>query len=253
MKKVITKEKFESLCSAESYLLSALSEEEGIGIYNEKRLHKILKRCISERESCFEVKVGKYTADVLLDGHIYEIQCAGLYPLKDKIAYYLSDTEYEITVVHPLIVKRTIIRAEMETGEVARVRRSPKKERVEDILPMLFHLAHAFESGRFSLCLVSVEVEEYRYSEAVRYRKSGKYDSELFPTTLVEIEELSSPRDFERFIPEELRGREFSPAEYIPHTPLKARDAYSALKFLAEVGLLKRGKDGRRVLYRTVD
>lgn len=246
-------ERFNSLCSARRYLLSALSEEEGIGIYNEKRLHKILKRSICDRESCFEVKVGKYTADILADGRIYEIQCAGLYPLKDKIAYYLAETDCEITVVHPLVVKRTIIRAERETGEVARVRRSPKKEKVEDALPMLFHLAHAFESGRFSLSLVLIEVEEYRYSEAVRYRRSGKYDSELFPTAFVGIEEFSSPRDFERFIPSELRGREFSPAEYIPHTPLKARDAYSALKFLAEVGLLHRRKDGRRVLYRTVD
>lgn len=246
-------ERFNSLCSARSYLLSALSEEEGIGIYNEKRLHKILKRSICDCESCFEVKVGGYTADILEDGHIYEIQCAGLYPLKDKIAYYLGETDYEITVVHPLVVKRTIIRAERETGEVARVRRSPKKEKVEDALPMLFHLAHAFESGRFSLSLVQIEVEEYRYSEAVRYRRSGKYDSELFPTAFVGIEEFSSPRDFERFIPSELRGREFSPAEYIPHTPLKARDAYSALKFLAEVGLLSRRKDGRRVLYSTVD
>lgn len=253
MKGIITKEKFEALCASESYTLSALSEEEGIGIYNEKRLHKILKRSICDRESCFEVKVGKYTADILADGRIYEIQCAGLYPLKDKIAYYLAETDCEITVVHPLIVKRTIIRAEREMGEVARVRRSPKKERVEDILPMLFHLAHAFESGRFSLSLVLIEVEEYRYSEAVRYRRSGRYDSELFPTAFVGIEEFSSPHDFERFIPSELRGREFSPAEYIPHTPLKARDAYSALKFLAEVGLLSRRKDGRRVLYRTVD
>ena len=117
---------------------------------------------------------------------------------------------------------------------------------------MLFHLAHAFESGRFSLCLVSVEVEEYRYSEAVRYRKSGKYDSELFPTTLVGIEELSSPRDFERFIPEELRGREFSPTEYLPYSTLKSRDAYRALKFLSELGLLSRRQEGRRVLYRTM-
>ena len=246
-------DRFNDLCSAESYVLSALSEEEGIGIYNEKRLHKILKRAICRHESCFEVKVGKYTADILEDNRIYEIQCAGLYPLREKIAYYLEQTDFSVCVVHPLVAKRTLIRAERDTGEVARVRRSPKREGVENALPMLFHLASAFKSGRFSLVLPLIEVEEYRYSEAVRGRKSGKYDSELFPTTLVGIEEFSSPRDFERFIPEELRGREFSPAEYIPHTPLKARDAYSALKFLAEVGLLKRCKDGRRVLYRTVD
>ena len=252
MKKVITKEKFESLCSAESYLLSALSEEEGIGIYNEKRLHKILKRCISERESCFEVKVGRYTADILENGRIYEIQCGSMYPLKEKLAYYLGSTEHKVTVVHPLIVKKTLIRADRESGEVLRIKKSPKKESVESLLPDLIYLARAFGNERFSLLLVSLEAEEYRYSEAVRYRKSGKYDSELFPTTLVEIEEFSSPRDFERFIPEELRGREFSPTEYLPYSTLKSRDAYRALKFLSELGLLSRRQEGRRVLYRTM-
>jgi hypothetical protein len=253
MKKIITKEKFEALCAAESYIFSALSEEEGIGIYNEKRLHKILKRSICESESCFEVKVGRYTADILTDGRIYEIQCASLYPLKDKIAYYLDSTDYKVTVVHPLIVKKTLIRAEKETGEILRMKKSPKKESVESLLPDLIYIARAFENEHFSLCLVSIEAEEYRYSEAVRYRRSGKYDSELFPCVLVGIEEFSSPRDFERFIPNEIRGREFSPTEYAPYTSLKGRDAYSALKFLAEIGLLKRRKDGRRVLYSTVD
>lgn len=253
MKKIITKEKFEGLCSAESYILNALSEEEGIGIYNEKRLHRILKRTVCDRESCFEVKVGRYTADILTDGRIYEIQCASLYPLKEKIAYYLDSTDYKVTVVHPLIVKKTLIRAEKETGEILRMKKSPKKESVESFLPDLIYIAHAVRNERFSICLVLIEAEEYRYSEAVRYRRSGKYDSELFPTTLVGVEEFSSPRDFERFIPNELRGREFSPSEYAPYTSLKGRDAYLALKVLAEIGLLKRRKDGRRVLYSTVD
>ena len=248
---MIDKEKFESLCSSESYVHSALSEE-GIGIYNEKRLHRILKRTICPHESCFEVKVGRYTADVLYDGHIYEIQCAGTYPLKDKIAYYLENTDYKVTVVHPLIVKKTLIRAERETGEILRMKKSPKKESVESFLPDLIYIAHAFGHERFSLCFALIEAEEYRYSEAVRYRKSGRYDAELFPTTLVGTEEFSSARDFERFIPEELREGEFSPAEYLPHSSLKSREAYRALKFLAAIALLQRRKEGRRVFYRYV-
>lgn len=246
-------ERFDELCSTESYILSALSEEEGIGIYNEKRLHRILKRAVCQRESCFEVKVGRYTADILEDGRIYEIQCAGLYPLKEKIAYYLEKTDYSVCVVHPLIAKRTLIRAERESGEVLRVRRSPKKESVESVLPMLFHLASAFENDRFSLALPIIEVEEYRYSEAVRGRKSGKYDAESFPQRLIELKELSKPSDFSQFIPRELEGRDFTPAEYAPYSSLKGRDVYSALKFLAEIGLLHRRMEGRRVIYRAVN
>lgn len=244
------KELFRRLCAAESYAIRGLSVEEGIGIYNEKRLHRILKRVLCERESCYEAKVGRYTADVLCDGHIYEIQCAALAPLKDKLAYYLESTDYSVTVVHPIIVKRTIIRAERETGDIAYTRRSPKKEHPEDVLPLLYHLRLFIPDPRFSLLLVLVEVEEYRYSEAVRHRRTGKYDSEVFPVALVEAIELNEISDYVEFLPKELIGKEFSAADYKPYTSLRGRDVYSALNTLADIGIIERIKDGRRVRYK---
>ena len=53
------KELFERLCAAESYRTCDIDADSGIGIYNEKRLHRILKHTFCEREDCFEVKVGK--------------------------------------------------------------------------------------------------------------------------------------------------------------------------------------------------
>ena len=243
-------ERFERLCAAESYSIKGISAEEGIGIYNEKRLHRVLKRTLCDNENCFEIKVGRYTADVLCDGRIYEIQCAALAPLKDKIAYYLESTDYIVTVVHPIIVKRTLIRAERETGEIRHVRRSPKKEYPENVLPMLYHLREFVSNERFSLILPLVEVEEYRYSEAVRYRKTGKYDAEVFPTALIEAIELSEIADYVEFLPKELIGREFTAKDYRPYTNLLGRDVYSALNFLAYIGLIDRRQEGRRVYYK---
>ncbi len=243
-------ERFERLCAAESYALKGLSQEEGIGIYNEKRLHRILKRTLCDNEACFEVKVGRYTADVICDGQIYEIQCAALAPLKDKIAYYLESTDYGVTVVHPIIVKRTIIRAERETGEICRVRRSPKKEYPENVLPILYPLRSFIQSSRFSLVLALVEVEEYRYSEAVRYRRTGKYDSEVFPTAFVEAIELCEIADYVEFLPKELIGKEFTAKDYQSYTKLRGRDIYSALNLLAHIGLVDRRQEGRRIYYK---
>ena len=244
------KERFASLCAAQSYTVKGLSAEEGIGIYNEKRLHYILKRTFCDNENLLEVKVGRYTADALVDGHIYEIQCAALSPLKDKIGYYLSGTEYEITVVHPIVQKRKIIRAERESGEIAYVRSSPKKERAEDILPMLYHLHEFIGHPRFSILLAIVELEEYRYSNAVRYRKSGKYDSEVFPTKLVEGIILRDVADYVEFLPKELIGKEFDAAEYQKYSALRGRDVYAALNLLAAIGLVDKRKEGRRVFYK---
>lgn len=244
-------ERFATLAAAESYTVKGLSAEEGIGIYNEKRLHRVLKRTFCDNENFFEVKVGRYTADVLCDGHIYEIQCASFAPLTDKIGYYLNETDNFVTVVHPLVVKRKIIRADRESGEISYVRSSPKKARLEDILPKLYYLRDFIGHARFSVIVALVEVEEYRYSEAVRYRKSGKYDNEVFPTKLVELVELREVADYVEFLPAELIGQEFSAADYQPHTRLRGRDLYSALNLLSHIGLIDKRTEGRRSVYRS--
>ncbi len=246
---MIEKEIFDSLCAAESYRVCGLSCESGIGIYNEKRLHKILKRTVCDNEDCFEVGVGRYVADVLADGVISEIQCASLAPLKAKIEYYLKETEFDVRVVLPLIVKRRIIRAERETGEIIRVRNSPKKENIYTALAKLYPIRELLVSPRLCVEVAFIEAEEYRYSERMRFRKKGAYDAELFPTSLVECVSLCGVEDYGKFLPEELKKDEFSAQDFAALTPLSGRDVYSALNTLAALGLLRREKQGRSVRY----
>ena len=243
------RERFARLCASLSYMGNGFSGEEGIGIYNEKRIHRVLKRTLCEREDCFEIKVGRYTADVLDGNQIYEIQCGPLPLLRGKLEYYLNGTEYSVTVVHPIITKRTVIRADRDTGEVIRRRISPLKEKPEKILPMMYNLSEFVSHPRFSMLLVCMEVEEYRFSEAVRYRKSGKYDSEVFPISMGEAIELRGVGDYVEFLPRELIGKSFSASEYEKYTSLRGIDTYSALKTLANMGLIERKKEGRKVIY----
>ena len=245
----VQRERFERLCASLSYVQGASALEEGIGIYNEKRIHRVLKRTLCECEDRFEIKVGRYTADVLDGNQIYEIQCGPLHLLKNKLEYYLGSTEYDVTVVHPIITKRVVIRADRNTGEVIRRRLSPIKERPEKILPMMYNLGEFVSHPRFSILLVCLEVEEYRFSEAVRYRKSGKYDSEVFPIAMGEVIELRGVEDYVEFLPRELIGKEFSASEYERYSSLRGIDTYSALKTLSEIGIIDRKKEGRRVIY----
>ena len=243
------KERFDGLCAAESYRVQGIDAESGIGIYNEKRLHRILKNTVCDSEDCFEVKVGRYVADVLDGDTIYEIQCASFKPLARKLEYYLTETEYKICVVCPMIAKKTVIRAERETGEIARMRVSAKKDGVWNALAKLYPIKHLLANERLSVMVMLIEAEEYRYSEAVRYRKTGKYDSELFPTALADSLTLCGADDYKKFRPEVLRGEEFSAADFAKLTKLKSRDAYSVLNVLSELGLLDRNKQGRNVRY----
>ena len=244
------KELFEELCAAASYRVCDIDSDSGIGIYNEKRLHRILKSTFCQREDCFEVKIGRYIADIATEDRIIEIQCGPFLPLKKKIEYYLENTDYSVLVVHPLIVKRTIIRADRESGEIMRMRTSPKRPTEWNVLAKLYPIAELLASSRVSLKIMLIEAEEYRYSEAVRYRKKGKYDSELFPTKLKDSILLSSKDDYRRFLPDGLPRGEFTAADFTPLVPLHGMDVYSALNSLSAIGLLEREKTGGRVKYR---
>lgn len=244
-------ERFRALAASESYTSADFFEESGIGIYNEKRLHKILKRTLCERESCYEIKIGRYVADICDDGVISEIQCGSLLPLCDKLRYYLDETEYDVCIVHPLVAKRRIIKANKETGEVLSRRLSPKKESEWDGLASLYPIREFLSSPRVSVRFMFVELEEYRFSERMRYRREGAYDSEVFPTELVGCLDLNSPEDYTRFLPNELCGREFSVNEYSALTGVRGMDAYSVLNLLSALGITERKKQGRRVSYKS--
>ena len=77
------------------------SPREAIGTYMEKQMHVALKRYATTDESRYEVKIGPYIADVCEKDRITEIQTGGFYPLREKIAYYLNETEYHVTILHP--------------------------------------------------------------------------------------------------------------------------------------------------------
>ena len=242
--------RFKALCDSESYTSADYFEEQGIGIYKEKRLHKILKRTLCDKESAYEVKVGKYIADICDDGVITEIQCGSLAPLREKLKYYLGQTEYDVCVVHPLVAKRRIIRANKETGEIIRSRLSSAKEGIWHGLAELYPIGELLRSPRLSVRFMFVELEEYRFSEKMRYRKEGAYDREVFPTALLGCEDIDSTEALASFVPKELYGKDFTAAEFTPYTNIRGMNVYSVLNTLAAAGVLDREKRGRGVWYR---
>ena len=237
--------RFESICLELSAPL--YKEREGIGTYNEKRIHRAIKRFICEDESCFEVKVGSSVADVLCDNVIYEIQTGSFYPLTKKIANYLESSEYEVRVVYPIISRRRIVRVDKDSGEVLRSRISGAKQKTTKILPELIYLSSCLKSRRLSFEILSIYAEEHRYSDTIhRYRKSGKRDCEVFPISLEEITLLETTEDFASLLPNELLDAgEFTAAEFMKATGIKNRRAYNALGALCAVGVLEKQKDGK--------
>lgn len=241
---------FSQLCEEDLALHS--SDGDGIGTYNEKRLHRILKRLITENAECYEVKVGKYIADVLERGRITEIQTGCFRTLTDKIEFYLNSTELDITVLHPIICEKKIIRADKETGEIIKISRSTKKERPSDALAELYFLKNLVPDDRLTVRLLHVGAEEYRFSEMRRYCREGRYDSDLRPVAITGETVLRSVEDWKGLIPEELYGVEFSASDFERATRLRGRRRYYALSALVDVGILKERAEGRRRLYKVI-
>lgn len=239
-------ERFAALCGREAERADGTAGER-FELYAEKRLHRILKDFISENEETQEQSVGKYTADVLVGEEIFEIQTKSLRPLLPKLSYYLENTEYRVTVVHPILAEKTLIRAERETGEVLSVRKSPKRSTVFDGLAELYWLSSLLPNERFCVKFFLLRADEVRYSERVRYRKKGAYDSELFPRELLDEVVLREKEDYRLFLPEGLS--DFTAAEYAVFSKLRGRKLYSALNTLCAIGVLRKEQEGKKYRY----
>ena len=239
-------ERFAWLCEEEAAVVER-GNGEAIGTYGEKRLHRILKRFVCADIHGHEVRVGRYVADVLCDGRITEIQTGSLRPLLPKLRSYLEQTDYDVTVLHPILAEKTLFRMEKETGELLSKKRSPKKARIEDALCELYWLSEIFPSPRLTVQVLLIRADEHRFSERMRYRKEGAYDSELYPRALLDCVTWHTAEDFAPFLPPECDS--FTAAEYAKHSKLKNRKLYSALNFLCAAGLLTREKEEKHYRY----
>ncbi len=239
-----TAEEFQAICQEEAARVE--HERTGIGTYGEKRLHRALKRWVVDDERQYEIPVGRSIADVRTEEGIFEIQTKNLRALLPKLRHYLEVTDCPITVIHPLLASKRVVRVERDTGEVLRTRRVYRGGRLIDGIPSLYPLGEVLSDPRIRVMLVRIEADEYRYSERIRYRKEGAFDAELFPRKLVEWVTLVSPEDYRAFLPEE---NAFCAAEYGAWSGLKGRDLYSALNLFCTLGLLRRQAEGRKYRY----
>ncbi len=246
--------RFSRLCHEE---LSREKERDGIGLLEEKRLHSILKRWVSDDFETHEQKITgqgekprRFVADVLTkDDEIFEIQTADLYPMQKKIEFYLSETDHTVTVVHPLIGKKEILWMHPETGEITKAR-SPLREGVLHGVAQLKAFIPYLDTPRFRLIFPVIEAQEYRLQDG--WGKGGKRGShryELLPRALIEVYRLSTREDFCAHFPEV--PAEFTAKEFGKSTRLRGYDLYDALAVFEGLGIIEKcGTRARAALWR---
>lgn len=245
-----------------------------IGTLREKRLHAAIKLYVCPDESCHERAVAdvipadgvpgkgrRMVADILTDGHIFEVQTGGFYPLKDKISRYLSHTPYRVTVIHPIPAVKYLSWIDPEDGNIISRSRSPKKGRVKDVAKELYWLSDFIGNPRFAIRLLLLEVEEYRLADGWgRDGKRGSNRYERFPTALLGDVTLASPGDYAAyFLPASLSEPHtdgsyplFTASAYAKATGIRGRATYSVIHLLERLHLVEESEEkvGRATAWR---
>lgn len=238
---------------------------DGIGTLGEKQMHAAIKRFICADESKHEIKLDKprdnsdgkakarrFVADILDGKTVYEIQTGSFAPLVKKIQWILDNTDYNITVIHPMAETKWV-NLLGDDGNIERRFKSPKRERVEDIASELYYLRDFISCPRFSLVILMLEAEQYKKNVETKKRRGAKYQKyELIPMNLLRAHIFYGVEDYKRFLPESLEEK-FTVKQFSNATKIRGRDAYSMVHTLCYLGLAREcGKEGRSMVYSKV-
>ncbi len=214
--------------------------EMGIGTLSEKRMHAMLKRYVCPNEDFHEVGVEgtRYVSDVRIGNEIYEIQTGSFYPMKKKIAYYLEHTDCNVTVVHPIPAVRWMSWVEPETMEI-HPRRKVAGKKATLLLPELYYLSEHLGNPRLRFRVLLLEVHDFRLLNGWSGdRKKGSDRYERIPLSLIDEIDLNTPDDFQTFLPDTLPAH-FTVKQFSTQTKLRGRNAYSAVRALAALGIVE--------------
>ena len=126
-----------------------------IGTLNEKPLHASLKEWVAEPGDQFEVRVGRYVADIVRGSLLIEIQTGSTFPLKRKLHALLK--HHAVHLVIPIARQKTIITID-EEGHVVSTRKSPKRGELLDVFHQLVSLRDLLGDANFSVEALLIHV-----------------------------------------------------------------------------------------------
>ena len=213
--------------------------DQGVGTLGEKTLHAVLKRMIEPDMGRHEVKLGRYTADVLNERGVFEIQTRNLHKLKPKLTALLP--YYPVTVVVPVIEIKWLLTMDPETGELHGRRKSPKRGKAADLLPDLVYLKLLLKDPNLSFLLVRLEGEQLRKLTGQKRRPVTPL--EFAPTRFLGTVYLKNAEDYAALLPPDL-PKEFTARDLAKALGLPAGQSSAAAGVLCFMGAIR--QVGRR-------
>ena len=219
-----------------------------IGTLGEKTLHAALKRYYEGDNAKHEMPIGSYVADISNEYGITEIQTGAFNKLRSKLTEFLNISP--VRVVYPLPKTKWLLWIDESTGETTKKRKSPKQGSIHDAFFELYKIKPFLTHPNFRLCIVMLNMEEYRYLNGWSVdKKRGSTRCDRIPVEIVEEVNFRTLRDYKQFIPDGLHEG-FTSKEYGKAINRNIRTAQTALNILHHVGVVKRtGKQGDLFVY----
>ena len=168
----------------------------GIGVLNEKSLHKSLKEWYSQPGDRFEVKSGRYVIDIVRDGVFLEIQTGNFSSIKTKLENLTE--EHKIRLIHPIAKEKWIVKPRLRPG--LRKRKSPKRGCLMDLFYEMVYIPQMIGKENFSLEVLMIKEREIRKRGRSR-RKRGWVTDDRQLVDIVDRVVFEKPSDWKRFLP----------------------------------------------------
>ncbi len=245
-------ERFEWACKVTA---ESVRERVSIGTLSEKSLHAAIKLYFEPHQDCQEIKIGDFVADIVGEDGIIEIQTRAFSKMKRKLSQFLAVSP--VTVVHPIIVNKSVVCIDEKTGEITSKRKSPKHGDIYSIFDELWGIKEYLTNENLSVCLMMIDAEEIRLygGEVPKYGKKrqrspkGYFKSDRLPTKLHDEIYIRSLYDYRIFIPKNLPEK-FTVKDFSSAAGISYFSAGQAAHLLSDIGVLERvGKIGNAYLY----
>lgn len=239
------KVRFQQACQK---IIYAERTRSGIGTLGEKTLHAVLKHYFASNLSCHEIRIGSFVADIVTESGIMEIQTRSFDKLRKKLPIFLESAV--VIVVFPIAKTKWLIWMDEQTGEISKKRKSPKQGKIADAFYELYKIKQYITHPNFRLCLVFLEMEEYRYLNGWSAdKKRGSSRCDCIPVDIVEEIYFRHAADYLQGIPEEMAAQ-FTTMDYKNAARVSLRTAQITLHILHHIGVVKRvGKRGNAFIY----
>jgi hypothetical protein len=174
-----------------------------IGTLRESSLHAALKQWYAHPDDALEVAVDGYVVDIRRGDLLIEIQTHNFSALKRKLPRLLEG--HAVRLVHPIALKKWIVRVEADHDTRISRRQSPRQGRLEHLFLELVSIPELVAHPNFSLEVLLIHEDEIRCpglsGRRTRWRPRVWRTCNRRLLDVVDRVVLATPADFRTFLP----------------------------------------------------